>query len=147
MVEEAKAQMRDILGKRADWNLTIYDFTRYSELLKQGAYYAVQIRFGNYEACKNLYAIEAELIAEWHGIMKQMNKTLTKEFEDKIENLGKNLERGITETTRGNYIHQGLPKELLTLWQDLHDFKQEAGLGLPMRKEITDEDRLERSMR
>lgn len=126
---EPKEILRQAMGKRADWNMILFDFQRYSELIGEGAKLAVMVRRGNFEFCKDLYAIEAELIDEWHGVMLNVRSDLAGKFEQ-LERKARSVAHNVIETPRGKQVNILAPKLVLELWRELHDFKQLAERGV-----------------
>jgi hypothetical protein len=136
-------RMRETFGRKADWNMAIPEFDRWAKILKYGAEASIEMRIGNREACRKLFAAEAELIAEWTGMM---NKKTREKFRTKIDTAGKMIQ-SIAER-RGQIISKtGMIELLLEIWQDLFIFMYDVGLGVPMRQELEEDEKLKRSLR
>lgn len=143
MVEDVKANMRNSLGRKADWNMALYDFERWAELMKAGASLAVDVRSGNLVSYTRFYAIECEMIDEWHGMMSDKVRDEFGDYQKKIDAM---MRTTSTDRRGKTKISSDLPSLLLKLWRRCHDFKAEINMSVPMRRDISDEDRLRRAL-
>lgn len=145
MVEnENFARTKEMYGKKADWNMAVYEFDRFSDILKSGAMLAIEVRSGNLTAFNRFYAIECELVSEWNGYMNSVQRTKFTTLKSQIDKFMK----AVTIDRRGQkQVNILLPSLLLEMWQHLHDFKAEINMGVPMRRDFSDEERLGKALK
>lgn len=138
MADDVQSQMREHFGRRADWNLTLYEFERWAKLLEAASKFAVYIRSGYRSFNKQLYAIECQLVDEWHRIIDGFDSVKAKEFDKKLKKIREAVEKSEESVETSNLVIEFL--------RELHDFKQDSGLGVPTRQEITEEERFKRAL-
>lgn len=151
--ENAASKMRESFGKRADWNMTTIDFERWGRYFESMAQYAFMVRTQpNFDSIMKLFTIESILFMEWRGNIKDLQPDKFKSFDDMISKINAQLtqmmemNRGREEEDEGYKIKLGLRDDLFELYGMLHDFKQSSGMGLPIRQEVSDQDRLRKAL-
>ena len=140
-VPDAFEKTKEVLGARADWNMVLFDFQRYSQIIEQATILSIQIRSRKYENIDSFYALLSELYAQWHGMMDMKTRNHFTELFNEINDV-----RRVSSNRGQHQIDSKYPSLLLKIWMQLHDFKQRVGLGLPMRIEMTDRDKLNKAI-
>lgn len=142
MEENAGDRFKDNIGKKADWNLALFHFERWGRMFEIGSSLAIGIRSGNLQDIENFFAVESEFIDEWWGMMSREEK---KKFGDYQQTILKSLGRTSTDSSGQIMVRKDLPAKVLELWRELHTFQQQKGMGIPMRHDLGEEERLRRA--
>ncbi len=145
MADDTSERMKRALGEKADWNLTLHEFERWSKMLMEGSFYAVQVRLGKKEYCKQLFAICNELADQWFSLVEKNSPKNADKLERMIKEAALSINYSI-KTPRGVMIKGEAPLKIIELWRYIHFLKQEVGLGVPTRRSLTPRERLKRAM-
>jgi hypothetical protein len=144
--QDTRSQMRETLGKKADWNMALYSFERWSKLLEQMTKEFYIFKSHNYENYDDLYAIMSTLIYELNGVMEELNiKDLTyRDFDVRLTNLNNQI-KGLKKSG-GTFATTTFIKDMENMFRDVHRFIQLSGINIPTRHEITEEERMKRAV-
>jgi DNA-binding transcriptional regulator GbsR (MarR family) len=146
---EASKGLRQAMGKTADWNMAVYDFERYNMLLKVADELAVRVRLFDPSSIRDYYSVLKQIYINWRELMEEKTR---KEFDGRFEKIRDNIFRlkdlEATEEIENEEtsIKMHIPVDLESIHEDLLGFKQRVGMGVPTRREITEEERLARGM-
>jgi len=142
MVEPAS----QIVGKTLTplYNMGMFEFERWAKMLDEGTRLALEVRSGRHIYLDSFYSLLGEMYSQWHGLMAVRRKQWVKEFDELFSKAQKVNSR--VKLPNGSIsVSNEYISTLFKIWRRLHDFKVEAGLSVPTRVEITEEDRLKRA--
>jgi len=146
---EASKGMRQSMGVKADWSMTIYDFERYNILLKVADELAVRVRLFDSSSIRDYYSVLRQLYINWRPLMDETMKTeFDKSFNDARNDIFRLKEFESTEIIEvgESDLKMHVPIDLEQIHLELLEFKQLKGLGVPTRLELTEEQKLKRAM-
>ena len=128
---------------KVDWHLGYFDIERWGQLLYSGSQYAVSIRKGQTRSHVDLLAICEEMTCQWEALLNNY-----KESKNRIDELKKQLDtiknKSLSKEMSNNKEYINI---LLKWWAALLRFELIAKLGVPFRREMSEEDRLSNAMK
>jgi len=149
MAEEASQKLRQAMGSKADWSMVVFDFERYNRLLQFADECALKLRTFDLSVVNHYFSVLKQIYINWkplmhHTYQEHFDKNF-KEISDMLYELEKFKKTNAMETGEVR-IQKKLPLILEEIHIDLLEFKQLAGLGVPTRTELTEEQKLSRAM-
>jgi hypothetical protein len=89
--QSIKSQQKETFGKRADWNMALYDFERWSKMLLEISVYSSEVRRDEYYNVKRLFGLQCALIDEWYEMIDAWQPDMKEEFDITIKEINKIL--------------------------------------------------------
>lgn len=141
-IEPAGDKLREKLGTKADWNMTLYDFERWSKVLEEMLKISILVLDRKYEHCDRLFSLEQAMYMEWHGVMTSMG--VAKKWDERIKEGIELSKKKVVQN--GAKMNIRFPEYVLELYRELHDFKQTSGMGIPVKTDMSSKEKMQRAL-